>query len=262
MQLLSGKSAYPRQRSMAVVNRGPQPMARGGFVPWYARMSKGQSFAPGGNYGYQTGGQMLLQQNHPGAGAATPQHKTVEPTPSNLGPPDPWDKWSSGQNPQNPPPKDPNNPPPEDPYFTWLKSDLNNQINVLQDNAQKQRRDILMGFGSRELASKYMKNDPLLATISDAPTSMSWLGQENYGYGLNQKNTNENLNASNLFYGGARNVALSQLAHKHLADVFNQTRSVQDLLNNIDTSTASSIADLKRQLMAAWIQQQGGGGGG
>lgn len=138
-------------------------------------------------------------------------------------------------------------PPDTNPNVDILNADIDRQIALAKQQALANERSTLIGFGSQSLARKYLGNDPIIATISDDPNSQSTLGRLAYGYGQNQKSTNENMNAANLFYGGARNVALTQLAHKHTGDLFDQTSAVQKQLDFYEQQKQNLIASLIHQ---------------
>lgn len=119
----------------------------------------------------------------------------------------------------------------------------------------QQTRDLLVGFGSKELANAILAGnpysvagdqsnpmatlDPFLNLVSDDPyNSVSTLGQENWGYlygggPLGQGSNigtipfNEAENAANLWYGGGRQFGLGQAARAHQLNVGQETRDTQ-----------------------------------
>lgn len=124
-----------------------------------------------------------------------------------------------------------------------------------QDLASKKR--LLLGFGSRELASSILgANDPFVQGIVEDPsTGTGWLAQRKYGLGQQTIGATNESSVANTFYGGGREYALGQLNRGFQQDLAGQTQSVKDQLTGVDTGYATfaqdwetRIADAKRQL--------------
>jgi len=194
--------------------------------------------------------QPQAQQGHVGGGVmGTGPHQ-------NVGPPDPWlshiyarNQYDAQQNAQN------NDGSTKNPWLDALRDNINTQIANAKSNALAQKKDALLGFGSKELAMKVLgmgANDPFIQSISDNPdTSFSWLARENFRNRMDTGVTEGNLNAGNLFYSGARGVALQNLARTHLSNVDLESTAIRNQIAQIQRDLLATISGLQGQLIQA-----------
>lgn len=146
-------------------------------------------------------------------------------------------------------------------WLDSLRDNINTQIRIAQQNALANKKDILLGFGSQQLARELLGggNDAFINTISDNPdTGTSWLAKENFATRMNRAVTNENLNAANLFYSGARIVGLQNVARQHLLNVDEQSKAVRSAIAKIQQDLLARIAELNNQFITASQPGQAG----
>jgi len=212
------------------------------------------------NFGKQLGAHVV---NAPPAGQYTnPIHAASAPrrfgvaaqNQANYGPPDPW--MHGGQLGRQQTQSDPNSVwytggstgGSSDPGLDALRAGINAQIANLKSNAAYNKRQILLGFGSRALAQKSgLFTAAQLAAISDDPLAQTTLGRLNYGFGQQQLGFNESAGRGNVFYGGARGVGLSGIGLHHISDVDIATKLAQSQLDTQDQDMNNAINNL-------WIQ--------
>lgn len=148
-----------------------------------------------------------------------------------------------------------------------LTGQYNQDIAGLKAKSLEEKKRILLGFGSKELARSVLGNDPFVDTISDNPdTSTSTLGALGYQYRQQQQGFNETSNASNLFYGGGRGLGLRDLAHQNLVDVANATTTARGQLTASDDVVANAQRDWGQRLFQGqwdaykqWLANRGVG---
>ena len=114
----------------------------------------------------------------------------------------------------------------------WLQ-DFLGQYNAESGSDQAgtldKQKQLLLGFGSKELARKLLgENDPFVNSISDDPSnSFSVLANLRRRYDQTVANTNQLLNKQNLWFSGYRGKQLGEMATANLQDINEQTGMAQ-----------------------------------
>jgi len=140
-----------------------------------------------------------------------------------------------------------------------LRDSIDAQINQARTSTSAANKSILRDFGDVGLAkSSGLFSDAELASISADPTNpLTWSGRENYLYGHQQMNLNENAGRANVFYGGARAYGLGALGMSHLgrfnAELYNRQKEID--ANN--ALLAANIAAWNRQFIEQTQPAQG-----
>jgi hypothetical protein len=112
------------------------------------------------------------------------------------------------------------------------------------------------GFAGQAQLPGVGSDDPFFNLISDDPDkSTSTMAMINRDYRDRQFNANQDWNANNLWYGGARGYGLNQLNRSKLEDVDASTREVQAQLGNIDDEIAQSQSQWASKLFDMQMQQ-------
>jgi len=138
----------------------------------------------------------------------------------------------------------------------------------------RDQKELLLGFGSQELARKILGNDPFVNTISDDPfKAMSTLALNRRQEIDNQRLASEALNQNNLFFSSTRGNTLADITRQRLLADAQGTQQVQGSLNSIEDQHAQVVAAIKaarqqaeqeayqRALEAALASGWGGAGG-
>lgn len=134
--------------------------------------------------------------------------------------------------------------------------------NLRSSNLQ-QRKRILLGFGSQQLAQGILgAGDPTLAAISDNPygatPSMSYLANRRRKFDTDLLSSENAASVANTFFGGGRTFASQELNRGRAQDEFGALQDVRGQLEPLDRSELSAaedwalrIAEAKRQYAIA-----------
>lgn len=154
-------------------------------------------------------------------------------------------------------------------------ADINRQRTRATNAKNAAIKQLLLGYGSVELAKKFLDaNDPLLATISaDPEKSMSFLAQSTKGFNEGNRQIDESSNQPglNLFFSSARAGNLKENAYQRQLRDSQEATSVNSGIQGAEdtwSQTMFQLAMMQRQLEreAAWAAAmaaaQGGYGGG
>lgn len=145
-----------------------------------------------------------------------------------------------------------------DPLLQGLQSQQTQDLNTLAAQNLANKKRVLLGFGSQELARKMLGDDPFVGLVSNNPdTSSSTLAQSAYAYRKGVQGFNESENEGNLFYGGGRGVGLRDMAHANLIDIANQTQGVEQQLSGYDESFSAAQRAAAQNYWNAAMQQYG-----
>lgn len=138
------------------------------------------------------------------------------------------------------------------------------------------RRSVLGQYGDKSLAESVLgAGDPTVGAIGDNPdTSTSTLARLKRGYATTQQATNESDNQNNISYGGHHVLNLANLAKDEQTQEADASTSVNDALNQIGATLASTKGTIRntkiqaeqqaadRAAQAAILAALNGGGGG
>jgi hypothetical protein len=162
----------------------------------------------------------------------------------NYGPPDPWynnliARTQAAQGGST------TTPPQTNPGLDNLRNSINAQIRNLKNQTAYNKRQLLLGFGSQQMAQRSGLFTPAqLAAISDNPMAQTILGRLNLGYGEATQGFNELSGKANVFYGGARSTGLGSLGLGHISAVDAATKDVQSKLDQYDQDLTNAINQL------------------
>lgn len=145
--------------------------------------------------------------------------------------------------------------------------DLGNQRDLSLRNLRNQnlesRKRILLGFGSKQLASGILPaGDPTLDAISDNPyapvASSSYLANRRRKFDTDLLDSENQASVANTFFGGGRTFAAQELNRGRAQDEFGELQNVRAALEPLDRAELTAqedwvarIAEAKRQYAIA-----------
>lgn len=120
---------------------------------------------------------------------------------------------------------------------------------------ERQKR-ILLGFGSRSLAEEILgEDDPFLGSVSDDPdSSTSALAQLGYNFRQAKRDTIEDYNQQNLFWGGHHLKAQEELARERLLQEAGLATQTRDQLSSISEAFEEFLANQREGRIGAEAQ--------
>lgn len=134
-----------------------------------------------------------------------------------------------------------------DPFVANLVGQKNTRMAGVRGQALEKQKNLLLGFGSKEIArsilgakinpatgAAYSQEgwfDPWLGTINEnEQTGTGWLETSGWKYHRNVRDFNEGENAANLWYGGGRVGGLADMARQRTVDIAEQTQALRENL--------------------------------
>lgn len=158
-----------------------------------------------------------------------------------------------------------------DPILQKVLAAMKAGLTTARGNALSQYKDLLLGFGSQELAkttlSKLLgqagysdlpggkKIDKFLASVSDNPdTSQSTMAQLARALREATRTTNEGMSSSqggNLFFSGAHARSLRDLDYQHQAQTANATQALRQALFGASQGELATEQSWSQQILAA-----------
>lgn len=154
--------------------------------------------------------------------------------------------------------------PSTDPMVAAVQAANAAAMTQMRAKAKEQQRQMLIGYGSQELAKKVLgADDPTIGSISHNPnTSTSTLARIARGYRETVASNEEQLNKANLFYGGYRLKRLGDLSYQNQAQQADAAQQMQAALQGIqDQIAAEHQSESDRYLQSLsdaygrWISQ-------
>ena len=137
-----------------------------------------------------------------------------------------------------------------DPALQLAISGANQDLAMARAQADERRRMLLLDYGDPTLAQTYYGGDSgYVGSVRSNPYGMQQRMEKNYGRG--QEMLNENMNPRNLWYGGHRAKALSELAEQYGEQRYDASQGTQRALMELADFLLGSEADARNRKIAA-----------
>jgi hypothetical protein len=166
---------------------------------------------------------------------------------------------SGAVGPAPPPPQQ--KPPPQtydysnDPILQGVYRRGEADTRLAQQQAIDARKQLLLGYGSQEMARKYLgANDPFVATVSDDPaTSFSALANIARQYNTGVVNLGNQVNAlgQNTWWGSAHGSGLADLAVARMQDQATQEQQFNQGWQGISNDLTGALRDVENTKLGA-----------
>jgi hypothetical protein len=166
-----------------------------------------------------------------------------------------------------PPPStnpDPNSPIDINPFLNQLFGQRDQALQTLRNAQLAQKKKLLLGFGSRQLAASILGVDPsdaFVQSINEDPnTGFGWMAQHQHQLGLGRDQARQNAALANTFFGSGHEQMQNRLSGDYATALAGETQNLQNQFGDLSTAYAGAqqdwedkIADFKRQLAATYI---------
>jgi hypothetical protein len=126
------------------------------------------------------------------------------------------------------------------------------QLSAARARKLERQKQLLLAFGSQEMARKLLGDDPFVNTVSADPyTSMSTLGLSRRAEIDQSRDTTEQMNQSNLFFSSARGQSLAEIARQRMLRDYQATNEFQSGLGALNDEYSGMEAQIMAQRRAA-----------
>lgn len=140
----------------------------------------------------------------------------------------------------------------DDPMRVQARAAAEAGLTGAKARALEAKRKAVLAFGDPELARRVLgADDPTVAAISGDPNqSASVIGRLRKGYNDQVAQTEEDLNANNLFFGGHRGKLLTDLATQHQQQQVDAQRGLEGQLSGISEGLSGAEGAYRDAVMS------------